>query len=278
MSDSAQPLVRRRPAPRRGGSARYIVSHRRLLWRITRNDLRTRHAGSHLGFGWVFLMPLVILALYALVYLAIFRISVVGLTSPEYVVYIFCGLVPYLATAESLQSGVSAVVANKSILNNTVFPIDLAPVKAALSAQAVLVTGLAVVIIGTAVTGNLSPTLVLLPFVVVLHVLWLIGVNWLLSLLNVIIRDLQNMVTAFLIMMLVASPIAYTPDMVPDTLRPLLAINPFAHFVVAYQQVIMLGIVPSFWHIVSLIALPLVTFALGSWFFDRAKNVIIDYV
>ncbi len=223
-------------------------------------------------------MPLVILALYALVYLAIFRISVVGLTSPEYVVYIFCGLVPYLATAESLQSGVSAVVANKSILNNTVFPIDLAPVKAALSAQAVLVTGLAVVIIGTAVTGNLSPTLVLLPFVVVLHVLWLIGVNWLLSLLNVIIRDLQNMVTAFLIMMLVASPIAYTPDMVPDTLRPLLAINPFAHFVVAYQQVIMLGIVPSFWHIVSLIALPLVTFALGSWFFDRAKNVIIDYV
>lgn len=275
---STQVHVRQRRARHRSGSARFLRSHGRLLLRVTRNDLHSRHAGSHLGFGWVFLTPLLILAIYSLIYLAIFRVKVVGLTSVEYVIYIFCGLVPYLATAEALASGVSSVVSNKSVLNNTVFPIDLAPVKAALSSQVVMVAGLAVVIVGAVATGNVHPTIVLLPAIVLLHLVWLIGLNWMLSLMNVIFRDLQNMLTAVLMMMLVASPIAYTPDMVPSSLRLLLAVNPFAHFVVAYQQVIMLGIVPSFWHIVALVLMPLLTFCAGSWFFNRAKRVIVDYV
>jgi lipopolysaccharide transport system permease protein len=108
--------------------------------------------------------------------------------------------------------------------------------------------------------------------------MWLIGVNWILSLLNVIFRDLQNLVTAVLMVMLVASPIAYTPDMVPSSLKPLLAVNPFAYFVVAYQQVIMLGIWPSMPHLALLVVMSIVTFWVGGWLFYRAKRVIIDYV
>ena len=73
----------------------------------------------------------------------------------------------------------------------------------------------------------------------------LIGVNWILSLLNVVFRDIQNILTPVLMMMLIISPIAYTPEIVPDSLRPLILLNPFAYFVVAYQQVIVLGIYPG---------------------------------
>jgi lipopolysaccharide transport system permease protein len=186
--------------------------------------------------------------------------------------------VPYLATAEAMSTGVTSVLTNKSVLNNTVFPIDLAPVKAAFSAQAIMIAGLTVVVAGAAATRNLHWTILLLPVIWALHAVWLIGVNWVLSLLNVIFRDLQNLLNAELMIMLVASPIAYTPDMVPPALRPLLAINPFAYFVVAYQQVIMLGIFPSMWHAILLVLMPLVAFAFGSWFFYRAKRVIVDYV
>jgi lipopolysaccharide transport system permease protein len=186
--------------------------------------------------------------------------------------------VPYLAAAEAINFGINAVITNRAVLNNTVFPIDLTPVKPVLGTQAVMVAGMAVVLVGAAVTGNIHPTLVLLPVVWFLNVLWLIGVNWLLSLLNVLFRDLQTLVAAVLMVMLVASPIAYTPDMVPHTLKPLLALNPFAYFVVAYQQAIMLGIWPSLPHLVVLVAMSVATFALGSWFFARAKRVIVDYV
>jgi lipopolysaccharide transport system permease protein len=262
----------------KAGSVRYLKSHRRLLWRVTRTEIQARYAGSSLGFGWAFLTPFLVLAIYAVVYLEIFHVRVTNLTPREYVIYIFAGLTPYLMTAEAISTGVQSVVANKSVLNNTVFPIDLTPVKAVLSAQFTMIVGMTVVVAGAVATGNVHRTLPLLPLVWLLNVVWLIGVNWITSLLNVIFRDLQTLISSILMIMFVVSPIAFTPDMVPSSLRLLLAFNPFAYFVVAYQQVIMLGIWPSPAHFAVLVVLSLATFFAGSWFFFRAKQVIVDYV
>lgn len=263
---------------RRRGSARYLRTHWRLLARVARNDLAARHAGSQLGLGWIFLGPLLVLGIYALIYLEIFHVRATGMTSRQYVVYIFCGLVPYLATAEALSTGVTSVMSNKAVLNNTVFPIDLAPVKSVITSQAVIAIGMPLVVIGAFLTGRVHLTILLLPVVWALNVLWLVGVTWIISLLNVIFRDLQNLLTAVLMIMLVASPFAYTPDMVPQTLKPILALNPFAYFVVAYQQVILLGIFPSVGHSLVLVVMSVGTFLLGSWFFERARGAVIDYV
>ena len=80
--------------PHSGSSIEYLWTHRRLLWRVTSTEMKARYAGSHIGFGWAFLTPFLVLAIYALVYLEIFRVRVPNLTSFEYVVYIFTGRVP----------------------------------------------------------------------------------------------------------------------------------------------------------------------------------------
>jgi lipopolysaccharide transport system permease protein len=275
MATVAPPRARAHRSP---GSVQILRSHGRLLWRVTVNDVKQRYAGSTLGFAWAFIAPLLVLGIYALIYLEIFRVRVPTLDSQEYVVYVFCGLVPYLAAAEAIGLGVGSVIANKSVLNNTVFPIDLAPIKPVLSTQTVMAVGMTTVLLGVVFTGNIHPTLVLLPVVWLLNLVWLAGVNWILSVLNVIFRDLQNLVSAILMVMLVASPIAYTPDMVPAALKPILALNPFAYFVVAYQQVIILGIWPSVPHMVILVVMSLATFWFGSWFFARTRRLIVDYV
>jgi lipopolysaccharide transport system permease protein len=262
----------------RQGSARYLLSHRQLLWRVTRNDLNARYAGSHLGTLWVFLAPVLILIVYAVTYVEIFRVRLAGLSSAEYVIFIFSGLVPYLMAADALVNGVTSVVANKSVLSNTVFPIDLAPVKSVLISQAIMTTGIAVTVIGSAVVGTLRWTVVLLPVIWGLQVLGLIGVTWMLSLLNVIFRDIQNILTPVLMIILIASPFAYTPNLVPDSLRPFILLNPFAYFVVAYQQTIVLGRLPGIDHAIALVLLGVVPFLAGSWFFATAKRVIVDYV
>jgi lipopolysaccharide transport system permease protein len=159
-----------------------------------------------------------------------------------------------------------------------VFPIDLAPVKSVLISQAIMATGIAITVVGSAVVGTLRWTVVLLPVVWALQVLGLIGIVWMLSLLNVIFRDIQNILTPVLMIILIASPFAYTPNLVPDSLRPLILLNPFAYFVVAYQQIIVLGRVPSADHAIALLVLGIVPFVAGSWFFATAKRVIVDYV
>ena len=214
-----------------------------------------------------------------MIYLEVYRVrGVPGLGGPAYVMYIFCGLVPYLVTAQALSSGVSSVISNKAVLNNTVFPIDLAPVQSALSAQAVMCVGVPLLVLGAILTGHAHATIPALLVIWLLMVVWLVGVNWVIGILNVLFRDLQNLLTVVLMILLVASPFAYTPAMVPPTLKPLLLLNPFAYFVVAYQQVIMLGELPDAKHAAVLLLMPLVTFAFGSWFFAKAKGVAVDYV
>jgi lipopolysaccharide transport system permease protein len=259
-------------------SGRFIWSHRRLLARVTRGELGARYAGSLLGPVWAVVAPALILGVYAVVYMLIFRVRVTGLDSAGYVLYIFAGLVPYLACAEAVSTGVSSVITNKSVLNNTVFPIDLAPVKAVLLSQTTMATGLAITVGGVLLTGRAHWTVLLVPIVWLLLVMSVIGINWIISLLNVVFRDLQNLVTALLMVMLIVSPIAYTSSMVPDSLRGIILVNPFAYFVIAFQKLLVLGEAPSTVQWVVLVSMSLAFFAIGGWFFTRTKPVLVDYV
>jgi lipopolysaccharide transport system permease protein len=226
----------------------------------------------------VFIAPAASIGLYAAVYRLIFRIKVPGLGGWDYVLYIFSGLVPYLMTAEALTAGVSSVIVNRSVLNNTVFPIDLAPVKAVLSAQGSMLVGMTATVAGVIIVGRAHWTMLLLPLVWVLQMMALIGISWVLSLINVILRDLQNLITLLLVMLMIASPIAYTPAMVPASLKFVIWLNPLAYFVLTYQRILVLGQLPDLIPALLLVFGSVGVFLLGGYFFSRTKSVMIDYV
>jgi lipopolysaccharide transport system permease protein len=239
--------------------------------------MAAKYAGSLLGIGWALVAPLAILAIYAVVYLYIFAVRPAHMTSFEYVLYMFAGLVPFLMAGEALNGGVSSVVVNKSVLNNTVFPIDLAPVKPVLISQAVSLVGFVTIVVLSVLTGKVMWTFLILPFVWGLQVLFLVGLNWILSLIHVVFRDLQHVMGILLMIVLIASPIAYTPDMVPASLKPMIVLNPFAYFVIVYQKVLVLGEAPRWWEWVSLLVLSVGSFVIGGWLFAKGKRALIDY-
>lgn len=259
-------------------SGRLLSEHFRLLLRVSTNELRSRYAGAVFGMGWVFLTPLLMLSIYAVVYLLIFRVRVPGLSASQYVLYIFSGLVPYLMTSEAVASSVTSVISSRSVWTNTVFPVDLAPVKAVLLSQLSMVIGMVAIVAGLVGTGSLRWTIVLVPVVWVLHVVALIGLTWILSLVNLVFRDLQNLIGLALMVLMVASPIAYTPAMVPAHLKLLLLANPYYPFLVSYQELIVLGKIPSLTVVLSMIVISASLFLTGGYFFSRAKPVMLDYV
>ena len=260
------------------GSAGYLRSHRRLLWRSTRNEIRVRYAGSILGVAWVVLAPALLLTVYALVYLEIYKIRTPGLGAAVFVLYIFAGLVPFLMTAQALTQGATSLIDNPALLTNTVFPIDLAPVRAVLSTLPVMLFGLTAVLIGSAATGRATWPLVLLPLVILLQVMALVGIAWFLSLATVVARDLQYVIAIVILVLLVASPIAYTTRTLHGGIRALIFLNPLAWFVIAYQKILVLGQSPSPAHWAALVVAGCGLFFAGSRFFIWAKGVAMDYV
>ncbi len=259
-------------------SAYLLYKYRQILINVTKNELSSKYAGSLFGIGWAILSPLLIIIVYAIVYLVIFQVRVPSLSSTDYVLYIFSGLVPFLSLSESLGLGVSSVIANKNILNNTVFPIDLVPAKAVLLSQPTMIVGFFVIIYGAIISHGFSWTFLLLPLIWVLQIMGLIGTNWVLSLFTVIFRDMQNLITVIIMILMVASPIAYTPEMLTGILKYFIYINPFAYFVIGYQKILILRQMPEPVTLAGIFIIPITLFLAGNWLFTRGKKAMADYV
>lgn len=257
---------------------RFISSHRSLLLRVIHGEIRARYAGSLLGASWVFFAPALLLSVYALIYVKIFRTTVPDLSTAGYVLFIFSGLVPFLAMSESITSSLGAVLNNKAILSNTVYPIDLTPVTAVVVSQGIMAVGFVIIIIGDLIFGYLTPFILLLPVIWFFQILALTGLAWILSILNVLLRDVQNVVGVVLLLLLISAPIAYTPSQVPAQLDLLILLNPVAWFITAYQDIAVLGFSPHLNHWAGLIGFSVGTFVVGSWVFDRVKPIVADHV
>ena len=239
--------------------------------------MKSRFSGSLFGLFWLILQPLFFLGAYALVYTLIFKVRFQLFNSNEYVVLIFCGLIPFLGVSEALGTGVSAVTANSSLLKNTLYPIELIPVKTVLAGQTTQVAGTGLLLLAVTFVGHLSPWALLLPVLWLLQFLFMLGLVWIISGLAVYFRDLQYLIATLILLLMMISPIAYTPEMVPENLRAMLWYNPLSHMIISYQDVLMQQRFPGahFW-IFSAISLS--SFYIGYMFFLKLKNIFVDNI
>lgn len=256
---------------------RLIWSRRDLLFSTVKIALQQRYAGATLGMAWLILGPLLLLAIYSAIYLVVFRVRPANMAPDVYVLYIFAGLVPFMNFSQGLLQGTTALSADREILLNTVFPAEMVPLREVAVSVATLVAGLVIIAVVAVLLGRLSLAWLLVPLVVVLLLMFLTGIVWVLSLANLVLKDIQQVLTYVTLVLMVASPIAYTPDMIPHSLRLLIYFNPLAYFIICMQSLIVLGTMPAWPILLGTVVISLVTFFAGAWVFNRAKAVFFDY-
>ena len=259
-------------------SLRVLLNYRHRVLEGVVHDVRQRYIGSVLGIAWAILFPLLQLSIYAGLYSFVFKVRPAGLYTTGYIVLVFSGLVPLMMFNEALTAATGALSANKNLLLNTVFPAELIPVRAACAAQVTGLFGLLITLIAGFALGRASwQTVVLVPVFWILLVMFAIGIGWILSLVSLVARDIQYGMGLILMTMFVLSPFAYTPEMVPAALKPLLYLNPLSYFVLTFQQLICYGSWPNPVAAIGAAVLSLSSFFCGYIFFQRAKNVFFDY-
>lgn len=257
----------------------FLLYHfRKILYHTTLADIKGRFIGSILGPVWLILYPLLFLGAYALVYLYIFQIRLPDMSAAEYVAVIFCGLVPFLAFAEALGLGVFSVVSNSHLVKNTLFPIELIPVKASLIPQTSQLMGMVLLLLGVSVLGKITPFVLIGLAIWVFQILFTIGIVWIISSLAVFVRDLNQIVSVGTLILMLVSPIAYTIDMVPEGLVTILQFNPLYYLIIPYQDAFVFGKMPDILLLSIFISLSLITFIGGYALFIRLKGVFADNV
>jgi lipopolysaccharide transport system permease protein len=266
------------PSRQISGPFHLLAKYHAVLLRTAAIEIRALYAGSALGALWVVLGPLLLLSLYAVVYVMIFRIQPATLSPGEYVLYVFAGLVPTIAFAMALAAGSNSLVQNKQVLLNTVFPAELLPLRAVLVQSVPLPVGLALVALAVlAVKGSLSAAALIVPLLVVLQIMFVAGIVWVLALLTLALRDIQQLLQYVALILLIVTPIAYTPDMIPASLRLLMHGNPLYYFTAAFQASLVYGVLPPLPILAGCMTLALVSFLAGYWLFRRVKMSFYDY-
>jgi ABC-type polysaccharide/polyol phosphate export permease len=261
-----------------------LYRFRSLIATLVLRELRARYRGSFLGFLWSFLNPLLLMAVYLLVFSVYMRAPM-----EKYAVFLFSGLLPWLWFSSSLGQAVAVIVGSGALVKRILFPAEILPLVSVLSNMLNMLLSLPL-LFGFLLAFGISPRPVLafLPLLVLLQLALTVGLALPLAALNVHLRDVEQILTNLLVLLFFLSPILYPVSTVPVTLRlgelvtvplrPLYFLNPVAGLVQSYQNVLFFGREPHWIHLGMVAACAAVALWGGYQIFDRLRDSLAEEV
>ncbi|SER97013.1 ABC-2 type transport system permease protein [Pedococcus cremeus] len=198
----------------RGGRLAEALGRRYLLSLLVRKELRVRYRASVLGLGWSYVKPAVQFGVYFVALGMVLRQREIG----DYAVYLFGGLAVVSTFSEAVSNSTRSVVANADLVRKIYLPRELFPLSSVCVAAVHLAPQLVVLGLGALACGwrpDAVGTVALLASLVLVGTLAL-GVGLLLGSLNVLFRDLENLVDLLLMVLVWLSPVFYSARRVTD--------------------------------------------------------------
>lgn len=250
--------------------------YRDLLIILMMRDVKLRYKQTALGIVWVVLQPLIAAIIFAVIF-GLFAQLPSG--DVPYLLMVFSGLLPWNVFAGALQRAGNSLISDTRLISKVYFPRIAIPLASSFSVLVDFAVALIVMFFLLLIEGwPLTPNLLVLPLLIVCALLVSIGVSLFFSALNVYYRDFMYALPFIIQVWMYASPIVYTIDIVPETLKPIYALNP------------MVGVIESFrWALLGTESFPLlsltisvllgaVLFIAGTFVFQRVEQSFADVI
>jgi len=246
-----------------------------LTRHLIMKDFRIRYRNMSLGFLWSVLNPLVMMSVLTFIFTQIFP----NPTLKNYSVFVLCGLVPFNFFTIAWVTGTTSVVDNAALLKRNSVPREIIPITAVLSNVLHLAIQFLLLTVISVVFGVL-PNLhwLWMPLIWALEILFVCGLCFITSALNVYVRDTRYVVESVNTVMFWLVPVIYPFSMIPQKFAELYQYNPVAALVLAMRQIVLENQAPSAVLITKLLLVSLTTAVFGYLFFRRAKARFYNYL
>lgn len=213
MTAGASGVPARLVSPGRSAGLVDVARRRFLLRLLVRKELRVRYRGSLLGLLWSYVKPAVQLLVF---YLAMGKFLGLERALPNFVIYLFSGIVIVNFFSEVFGNATRSIVANADLVKKIYLPRELFPVSSVWVAVVHLLPQLLVLLLAALATGwrpgltHLGAALLAL----VITMLTALGLGLIFGAFNVLFRDAENIVDLILMMATWLSPVLYTFEQV----------------------------------------------------------------
>jgi ABC-type polysaccharide/polyol phosphate export permease len=212
------------PAALNTRTRRYIE----LVTTIAERSIKARYRGSVLGVFWSLSNPLIMTAVYTLIFGAAFK-SYYENSTLNYVLAVFMGMVVVTFFSQSSSQALQSVVSNGSLVNKIRVPLSVFPISVVVANLFQFIVGVVPVMVLVTLYASHSLTRALLLIAPAISLLLVTaGASLVVSALFVFFRDLPYMYELVVFIIWMTSPIFYPEQIVPAHLRPWVHLNPIA--------------------------------------------------
>ena len=216
MSESAapKPLV----APGQGVGLLDVIRRRYLLNLLTRKELRVRYRGSVLGLLWSYVKPAFQLVVF---YIAMGKFIGLDKSKPDYLIYLFSGIVMINFFTEVFSNATRSVVRNGDLVKKIYLPRELFPVSSVTVAVVHLIPQVVILLLVAMLYGWQPNALNLLAGVLAMTVIMVagLGLGLMFAAWNVLYRDAENFVDLVQMAATWMCPVLYPFDKVQKVLH-----------------------------------------------------------
>jgi lipopolysaccharide transport system permease protein len=257
---------------------RNLVEQRSLVAQLVRRDFQQRYVGSAAGWIWGVVHPLVLLLSWTFIFQICLKVKLPeGSVTQNYVMYLFCGMLPWLLFQETVLRSAPSMVEHANLITRTVFPAEVLPVSIFLSSLIHHLIALALVVAASIlVLGTVSPMILLLPLYMVFIGLLAVGVGWFVASLHVYLRDTAQVLAVVMTLWFWFTPIMIFEKQIPERFRWLIQLNPMSWMVRAYRERLLSAHWPTARELGVLAAYSIFVFVAGGLFFRHLKRGFAD--
>ncbi len=267
------------------GLVRALWRQRELIRQFTSREVLERNRGSHLGIVWNVLSPLFQLAAFTFVFGVLFHRSwgnVEGQSvhpTLDFVFNLFLGHTIFHIFAESMNRSPLCVATRPNFVRKVIFPVEILPVTVVFSGiiYEAIAMGLLLVLL-TAVTGHVSPTLWTFPLVLVPLVMMCLGLSWFLASLGAFFRDIRNVTVVITQFAMFLSAIFYPISVIPKNIQWMVRLNPLVAIIESGRNAVISGTQPLWTQLGVITVVSFFVMLLGYAWFMKTKRGLADVV
>lgn len=217
-----------------------LWQNRQLIWKLAKNDFKTRYAGSTMGRVWAFVQPVVTVVMYYFVFGLIFparaQLVASGIEAP-YVVWLTAGLVPWFYFSEALGNGTSALMEYNYLVKQVVFKISILPIIKVIAATFIHVAFAGILLVLYFCYG-FGPSIYLLQLVYFSFCMFVLvlAISYTTCAVVVFFKDLTQIIQIVLQVGMWATPILWDLSYLPEKYRIFFKLNPVYYIVNGYRS------------------------------------------
>lgn len=239
-------------------------------------DLKSLNKGAILGMLWVILNPLILVGAYVIIVSFVFKVKGSGDSHFDYAIYVLSGMIPWQLITRSLQAAPVLVRQKMEIVKQVIFPIEVLPLTTLASTFVGLSVSLIIFLFLSLFNGSIQLTWLLLPIPLFFLILFIVGVSWAFSIIGVIVKDLKEIISVTLGLLVYLSPVIAKKDMVGEKVWDLIYLNPLTHPVICFRDIFYADFHLNSW--IFFILMSLLSFFIGAIIINKTKVLINEYI